>query len=180
MKKPISPVLIRLFCLLLFIAIGSAAYVLTPNKVQTPTPPSNLSPINIVQPTQALLPNSTIKENSASQLATTTSKEAKPELLSATLKASDRTYNLNLQPNTTLLEAMRQLTAQSAQPFIFSGKEYPSLGFFVEEINGIKNDPGSGKYWIYYINGQTAQIGISNYQVKQNDLIEWKYETSKF
>lgn len=180
MKKPISPVLIRLFCLLLFVAISSAAYVLTPDKAQTPTPPPNLPSTNIVQPVQPPLPSSTIKENSTFPLIATTSKEIKPKPLSAALKASDRTYTLNLQPGTTLLEAMRRLIIQSAQPFIFSGKEYPSLGFFVEEINEIKNDPGSGKYWIYYINDQTAQIGISNYQVKQDDLIEWKYETSKF
>ena len=57
----------------------------------------------------------------------------------------------------------------------FSGKEYSSMGFFVEEINGVKNDNLAGKYWIYYINGQSAQVGISNYIIKPNDLIEWKY-----
>jgi len=118
------------------------------------------------------LQSSTIKAN---YTPTTVTTESAPEQLTATLKTSDRTYTLKFQPDTTLLEAMRQLTARSEQPFMFSGKEYSSLGFFVDEINGIKNDPGNGKYWIYYINGQTAQIGISNYKLIQGDIIEWKY-----
>lgn len=61
----------------------------------------------------------------------------------------------------------------------FSGKNYPDLGFFVEEINGIKNNL-LGKNWVYYINGQPARMGISNYKLKNNDIIEWKYEKKSF
>jgi hypothetical protein len=125
-------------------------------------------------------PPTEFKEDTAAKLTTATLKESAPELLSATLQTPERIYNLKFQPGTTLLEAMRQLTARSEQPFMFSGREYPSLGFFVEKINGKKNDPPNGKYWIYYINGQSAQTGISNYQIRQNDIIEWKYEESKF
>lgn len=61
-------------------------------------------------------------------------------------------------------------------PFTFSGKEYSGLGFFVEEINGVKNNTQEGRYWIYYINGKKAQVGISSYILKPNDIIMWKYE----
>lgn len=182
MKKPLSPALVRLFALLLFLAFGSAAYLLIPDKTNAPTPLPNQPSVSTTQknlPTP-VLPNSTLKEDRNTKSITTTPKESTPELLSATLQTPDRTYAIRFKTNDTLLEAMRQLTAQSAQPFMFSGKEYSSLGFFVEEINGTKNDSTNGKYWIYYINGKPAQIGISNYKVKQNDLIEWKYETSKF
>jgi hypothetical protein len=182
MKKPISPILIRLFALLLFVAVGSGIYLLMPDKVAAPTPPLNQSSISTTQKNLPIptLPSSTIQTNHTTKLATTSLKKSTPELQSATLQTPNHTYALKFSPNTTLLEVMRQLTIQSAQSFTFSGKEYPSLGFFVEEINGTKNDLANEKYWIYYINGKPAQIGISNYKIKQNDLIEWKYETSKF
>jgi hypothetical protein len=59
-------------------------------------------------------------------------------------------------------------------------KEFSGLGFFVEEINGTKNNPQTNEYWIYYINGASAQVGISQYKIKNNDLITWKYEKAKF
>jgi len=61
----------------------------------------------------------------------------------------------------------------------FFGRNYPGLGFFVEEINGVKNNP-SGENWIYYVNGEPAPVGISNYILKNNDIIEWKYEEKFF
>ncbi len=61
----------------------------------------------------------------------------------------------------------------------FTGHDFGTLGFFIESIGGIKNDTLKGKYWIYYINGSKAQIGISNYIVQPNDIITWKYEHEK-
>ncbi|MFA6306491.1 MAG: DUF4430 domain-containing protein [Patescibacteria group bacterium] len=61
----------------------------------------------------------------------------------------------------------------------FSGKNYSGLGFFMEEINGVKNNP-AGANWLYYVNGQPAQTGVSNYELKNNDTIEWKYENKSF
>jgi hypothetical protein len=61
----------------------------------------------------------------------------------------------------------------------FFGKNYADLGFFIEEINGIKNNP-LDKNWVYYINGEPAKVGISFYQLKINDIIEWKYEKKSF
>jgi len=46
----------------------------------------------------------------------------------------------------------------------------------VNEVNEIQNT--NEKYWVYYINGEEAQTGISTYLIKPNDTIEWKYEES--
>ena len=54
----------------------------------------------------------------------------------------------------------------------FEGKEYPALGFFVTEINGLKS--GGGKNLMYYINGTEASLGVSSYIIKEGDSIEWK------
>lgn len=54
------------------------------------------------------------------------------------------------------------------------------MGEFVEEINGIKNNQATGEYWIYYINGESAKMGVSNYIIKPNDVIKWNYEKANF
>jgi len=97
-----------------------------------------------------------------------------------TLLAQGKKYIIPFQENTSVYESMQKLSARSADHFYFVAREYPGMGFFVEEINGLKNDNRAGIYWIYYINGQSAKIGISNYIIKSGDIIEWKYEKSTF
>jgi len=91
----------------------------------------------------------------------------------------EKKYTLKFKNGDALIKAMDNLTLTSDQPFLYIGKKYSNLGIMVQEINGIKNDPKNNQYWIYYINGEAAKIGISYYQLKPNDLIEWKFETSK-
>jgi hypothetical protein len=69
---------------------------------------------------------------------------------------------------------MNNLQNNKENNFSFETKEYPSLGIFVEGINGINETPG--KYWIYYVNGKEASIGISKYILKSGDVIFWKQE----
>ena len=52
------------------------------------------------------------------------------------------------------------------------------FGVFVEEIAGVKNSKDS--FWLYYINGQMAEVGADKYQLKKGDIVEWRYEKSKF
>ena len=91
----------------------------------------------------------------------------------------DREYKVGVREGQTVYEVMQTLTAMSVQPFLFFAEEYPGLGFFVTEINGVKNNPQTGEYWIYYVDGQSAKIGVSNYILKGGEKIEWKYEKSK-
>src|SRR3989338_10253018 len=93
-----------------------------------------------------------------------------------TVRVDDKDYQTNFVSSTTVYDLMTKL--KSKDEISFSGKEYSGMGFFVDEINGVKNDNLFGKYWIYYINGESAQVGISNYIIKRDDLIEWKYETT--
>lgn len=97
-----------------------------------------------------------------------------------TLKAGDEEYILEFKENQTTYQFMQALYASSQKPFIFEAKEYPGMGMFVESINGIQNNPQKNLYWIYYVNGQSAKTGISNYIIKQKDKIEWKYENTNF
>ena len=52
------------------------------------------------------------------------------------------------------------------------------FGVLVEEIAGVKNSKDS--FWLYYINGQMAEVGADEYQLKKGDIVEWRYEKPKF
>ncbi len=73
----------------------------------------------------------------------------------------------------TVLEAMRTYDTGS-DAFTFSGKEYPGIGFFVQEINGKRE--GDGYYWMLYQNGKTANLGASQLRISSEDTIEWRFE----
>ncbi len=95
-----------------------------------------------------------------------------PEALRATLKVGDKTYSVLITSGETVLDAMRTLASTS--DFIFNGRDYAGLGFFVDSINGTKNE--GGMYWILYINGVLASNGVSATTLKTGDVAEWKYE----
>lgn len=90
----------------------------------------------------------------------------------------DKKYEIYLQENGTVYDLMSVLEQRGE--IDFKGRVSAGLGFFVDEINGQKNSPSNNKFWIYYINGKTAEVGISNYVLKPNDVINWKYEKPQF
>ena len=65
-------------------------------------------------------------------------------------------------------------TLASNSPFTFNAKYYSSLGYFIQEIDGIEND--NGAYWTLYVNQKYSPAGASQYFPKEGDIIEWKYE----
>ena len=73
---------------------------------------------------------------------------------------------------TTVYDFMDEL--RSEEKINFTEKNYAGMGKFIETINGVK---GNGdQNWIYYVNGQKAQVGVSNYKIKPGDVVSWKYE----
>lgn len=181
MPKKLHPILVRLLAFFIFIAAASIAYLLIPDK-QPATPEQNIpitkTPNTETLPTANLKPAPTT--NTTNQPQPTETQNSIPENLTATLKVQDRAYTIYFQPTDTLFTAMQKLTARSEQPFMFSGKEYSTLGYFVEEINGQKNNPETGKYWIYYTNDQPAKEGVSTHLLTEGETIEWKYENNTF
>ncbi|MFH0955756.1 MAG: DUF4430 domain-containing protein [Candidatus Falkowbacteria bacterium] len=86
-------------------------------------------------------------------------------------------YAAAIESDSSVYDLMELLKQENKINFF--GRDYSGLGFFVEEINGVKNNP-SGENWVYYVNGQPAQVGVSNYIIKENNVIEWKYEKKSF
>jgi len=94
------------------------------------------------------------------------------------LEIGDKMYQAEVKPNSTAYDLMKNL--QSTQGLKFSAKEYAGMGVLIEEINGVKNDIKTNKFWIFYINNESSQVGVSSYILKNGDVIKWKYEAYKF
>jgi hypothetical protein len=90
------------------------------------------------------------------------------------LNVSGGTYNIKIKEGATVYEVMEQVEKTKENNFSFKSKEYPGLGIFVDEINGIEGSPG--KYWIYYVNDKEASVGVRDYVLKEGDIINWKQE----
>jgi hypothetical protein len=82
-------------------------------------------------------------------------------------------YETCIEDGVSLLSAMQTATSDG---LVFTGKEYPSLGFFVESINGKHAE--NGYYWFLYVNGESSSAGVSETVVRAGDSIEWRYKQS--
>jgi len=102
-------------------------------------------------------------------------KEKEIKLIKTTLEVPGLSYKVFVPEESTVYDLMIATTKQYNN-FSFNGREFSGLGFFVEEINGLSQDKKAGMYWIYYINGEKALVGISQYKLKENDVITWNYE----
>ena len=92
----------------------------------------------------------------------------------ATSKTADVTYAYtNTFPGSlTVYDFMEKLRSEGE--ITFAEKNYAGIGKFIEEINGVKGN--SDRSWIYYVNGNQAQVGVSNYKLKPGDVVSWQYE----
>jgi hypothetical protein len=88
----------------------------------------------------------------------------------------DKKYETNIKERSSVFEAMEKMQKENTQGNIFDFKytHNASLGNFITEINGQYGTPG--KYWIYYVNNEKASIGVSNYILKDGDIISWSQE----
>lgn len=180
---------------LTFISLASGAYLLLPNQVSTPQAQSpapvvqNLPWSNIATNTTISQPQSQTKpqiqtlantspKTTDTSPAPTSNSPVIPTPITATISINGQAYSLNLPEKSTAYDAMVQLVAEKKITIVF--KEFSGLGYFVDEVDGIKTDKNAGKYWIYHLNGKPAQMGISNYILKNNDSITWKYEVPQF
>jgi len=93
-------------------------------------------------------------------------------------EVGNKKYETKIKEKSTAYDLMKNL--QTTQGLKFSAKEYAGMGALVEEINGVKNDVKTNKFWIFYINGESSPVGVSSYVLKNNDVISWKFEAYKF
>lgn len=79
----------------------------------------------------------------------------------------EKTINYEGQNGKTALDLLRashQVTSQDS-----------SIGVFVTGIDDTQNQ--DNKYWMFYVDGKLAALGADQYQTKDGDKIEWRYES---
>lgn len=81
---------------------------------------------------------------------------------------------LELSEPETAHQVMQQAAEQCG--FSYQWKKYASLGVFVDALAGVTTNKTKGKYWIYYVNGTKANVGVSSYTIVSGDELLWKYE----
>lgn len=47
---------------------------------------------------------------------------------------------------------------------------------FVESLEGFEQNPEEDMYWMYYVNGEAADVGMNDYVLQDNDEVEWRLE----
>ncbi|MCX6755759.1 MAG: DUF4430 domain-containing protein [Candidatus Nomurabacteria bacterium] len=94
---------------------------------------------------------------------------------SVKIEVGDNSYQIMVDPGSTVYNAMEKLNNDKNSGFSFHSKEYSSLGNFVDSINGVPGTPG--KYWLYYLDGKKASMGVSKNKIKSGDVVTWKQES---
>ncbi len=84
---------------------------------------------------------------------------------------------VHLTKGATALDALRRIA-------VVETTYYAGVGEFIDSINGVSNDPGAGKYWMWYIweneGWVLAPVGAGNYGLNDGDNIKFSYETPSF
>lgn len=84
-----------------------------------------------------------------------------------------KTYtDLDLSDKETVLEKLQELADN--HDFELEIKEYAGLGALVERIGPKKNGAGE-KYWQYWVNNGSPQVGADAYVLSRGDVVEWKF-----
>ena len=92
--------------------------------------------------------------------------------LVAILEINGEKYESEITAGENIYDFMDKL--QREGKIHFKEKNYTGMGKFIEEINAVGSS--GGKYWIYYVNGIQATVGVSNYKLKSGDVVSLKYE----
>jgi hypothetical protein len=51
-------------------------------------------------------------------------------------------------------------------------RNFPGVGIFIEAINGVHNT--GNYYWQFWVNGEYATVGASQYELRHGDEVLWK------
>jgi hypothetical protein len=162
MKNKKRYIILGLIFLIVFISL---IFVSKKEKLITNTYPIDEKNIEENTPAKNEIP---VKEKT-DNIFSTVSKDEIINKITVSLEILDKKYLVKVNDGATVYEVMKIARDQG---FYFNGKEHLGLGFFVEEINGVRGN--GGKYWMYYVNDKEAELGISRYIIKKGDIISWK------
>ncbi len=103
--------------------------------------------------------------------------EESPELINAELQIvfnddEDKGFALSHPPETSLEEVLKEMDRQELISLEY--QDYgEDMGIFIESINDIGG--GNEQWWQYWVNEEYQDQGVSQYQIQDDDQIEFRY-----
>lgn len=103
--------------------------------------------------------------------------EADPQAEQVTLKFTGLVRNIepfevNFEEGLTAYDVLKQ--AAYANGLALETKDY-DFGMAVERI-GSRRGGENNRYWLYYINGQPAQVAVNVQELQAGDEVEFRFE----
>ena len=80
---------------------------------------------------------------------------------------ADLTEEVTVPEGTSLLEAMHDTY------------ELEEEGTFISAIEGYEQDTDAERYWLSYKDGEMLPVGAADYELEEDDHIEWRLEDSE-
>ncbi len=162
---------------------GVACYAPTDAPVETAAP-DNAPTATVDTPTttsDTAAPTPTADKPTTTATATVSTKQTKTATKAPIVRQIDvrlqvvggSTYALTVPAGSTV-EAVMQ--AARSDGLDYRLKAFGGMGSYVTALDGKAEDTAASMYWILYVNGAKAQVGMSSYTVKNGDQVQWQYE----
>ena len=169
MKQKPKKILIGLSVILIVLFIG--AYIRLPSK-EVKSVPNNSNSIEGVIKKEPI--TTTLNKNTSAPKLDIEINKIPEATIKVTIIVGDKSYDTDILNNSNIYDLMMLMSNSKNSDFTFHAKEYRGMGYFVDMINDVYGSPGA--YWIYYINNEKASVGISQYTLKDGDIIRWVQE----
>ena len=85
-------------------------------------------------------------------------------------------YELEIEQGKTVFDLLKQASEENNFSLEYQNH---NIGVFIKEIKGIKNGKDN-KYWQYTVNSKYADKAADMWELKNDDIIEWKFIESQF
>jgi hypothetical protein len=100
---------------------------------------------------------------------------AEPKRIQVTVTVDFGSSNRpQFEKTVTVIEKSTVLDALSISVPIATARKY-GMDYFVEQIDGIKNDFAQDHGWRFEVNGHRSNVPAERYLLKDGDWIKWLY-----
>lgn len=107
-------------------------------------------------------------------------KEVKASLMLDYGDGTIATYNdIELGEDITVFGLLKEVTSENNLEFSYNDK-WQEMGIFIESINNVRNDTAADQWWHYWVNNHYAQVAADKYELKDGDIVEWKFVRNQF
>ncbi|MFA6272224.1 MAG: DUF4430 domain-containing protein [Patescibacteria group bacterium] len=89
-----------------------------------------------------------------------------------TVDGQSTAYATTIQNYSSVLDVLRKSAVDNN---LALDTQESSYGVYVNALSG-KMGGDNNKYWLYYVNGESATMGVADYIVQEGDSIEFKFE----